>query len=159
MWLKLTGNLKLEPAWIAWHKRVFEAVQTRLVNSGKSQFPYRNLLKCTVRCEVGRNCDISSLHLGKPSGNATFDTMVLEALKSLAHDKVLLFPAGAQAYAVRTTGTFILDPSHNNGRPAVNGDWDLDCLALGPLPFIPPRSLPEEPKNDWAKPGVFWFVR
>ncbi|MBU6450881.1 MAG: hypothetical protein KGS72_03820 [Cyanobacteria bacterium REEB67] len=23
MWLKLTDNLKLEPAWIAWHKRVF----------------------------------------------------------------------------------------------------------------------------------------
>ncbi|MBU6450880.1 MAG: hypothetical protein KGS72_03815 [Cyanobacteria bacterium REEB67] len=95
----------------------------------------------------------------KRSGNVSFDTMILNALKSMNRSKTLLFPAGTRAYAVGATEAFILDPSQNHGRPAVSGEWDLDCLSLTAPPLGPSMLLPEKHKIDWVNFDKLRLVR
>jgi hypothetical protein len=152
---------KFEPgiAWIAWHKRVFNAIQVRLANSGRLRFRCKTPLSCTVSCIVGRNFDISNCHQVKRSGNAAFDTMVLNALKSINRSKDLLFPAGTHSEVVETTGTFILNPSVNSGRLAVSEKWELGWIQMSDHPFDPSMRLPEKQEIDWVNFDKLRLVR
>jgi len=120
-----------------WHKRVSELINRRFNQSAKNIFSANSTLRCRVSYWIFRDGRVEGVAVLKRSTSPQFDALVVAAIKSIAHDPILVFPPGSLRVCVVQTAIFTWDHSLQVSLEGQSGENS---------PNIPSSSLPPKPE-------------
>jgi len=102
-WPKL---IEYRKAWSDWHKAVSEAIRRRFNQAAQKSLKVDLPLRCDVGYTILSDGGISDVKVLRPSANATYDALLVKAIKSIEHDPVVTFPTGSKRRAIEKTSSF-----------------------------------------------------
>ncbi|HEY9788038.1 MAG TPA: TonB C-terminal domain-containing protein [Candidatus Obscuribacterales bacterium] len=107
------NSQEMQLAWDEWHRRVAEAIFTKIQAFAGTILKRSQPLKGVVAYTVTRDGQIVNVRMLQPSPNIFYNAIILRAITSTAGSPVLQFPMGSRRMVCEKVSTF----SHNTGGP------------------------------------------
>lgn len=112
----------MQLAWDEWHKRLAEAIYTKISTAAVTLIPESEPLICVVNYTVTKDRRVVNVHLQQNSSNLAYNTMVYAVVSGMTGNPVLQFPQGSRRITVDKLSTFSHNASDENGFQYITGD-------------------------------------